>query len=368
MRLLTLTAKKQLKKFIAMADEIYRGDDFFVPYMRGDLYKTLCTLVLEKGTYTALAVEDGGKYVARLLLTVGDAKRLDTDKSGYFSHFECINDAAACRMLFDGACKILKERGITHIEGNYFPYDQDNRRGVLAYGYDYPPTIFTSYNPPYYNDLLTACGFEKDFDTVAYRFDFSNVDMDRIARLTERVKKRSGLRLDTLNFKDLDNEIAAFYSVMKAATTDVIFQNAPTYEALKSIAEGWKSFLWDDLIYIVRREEDNKPVAVMMSLPDYNIVFKKMNGKINPVSAIKMLYYKKRIKTVRPILQYVIPEYHNLGVNYVMYYELFKTCNRRGIENIEAGTIMEDNLPSRMNLEHAGGILSKIFRIYGKDV
>ena len=51
-----------------------------------------------------------------------------------------------------------------------------------------------------------------------------------------------------------------------------------------------------------------------------------------------------------------------------MYYEFFKTCKRYGIENIEAGTIMEDNLPSRMNLEHAGGFLNKIFRIYGREI
>lgn len=368
MRVLTLTTKKQLKKFVAMADDIYRGDKFYVPYMRRDLYKTLCLLVLHRKTYVALAVEEDGKYLARLLFTVDAAKRIGADKCGYFSHFECVDDKDVCGLLFAKACAMLAERGVTHIEGTYFPYDQDNRRGILAEGFDYEPMIFTSYNPPYYNSLLTACGFVKDFDAVAYRFDFSTVDMDRIKRLTERVKKRSGLRLDHVDFGKLDSEIAAFYSVMKQATTDVIFQAAPTYEALKSIVSDWKNYLWADFIYIVRREADNLPVGVMMSLPDFNKVFRKMNGKVNPVTVIKMLYYKNKITAVRPILQYVIPEYHNLGVNFIMYYEFFKTCKRYNITDIEAGTIMEDNLPSRMNVEHAGGILSKIYRIYGKDI
>ncbi|MDE7379428.1 MAG: hypothetical protein K2N14_00100, partial [Clostridia bacterium] len=263
---------------------------------------------------------------------------------------------------------MLKEAGISHVEGTYFPDDQDNRRGILAQGFEREPMIFTSYNPPYYNDLLTQCGFEKDFDTVAYSFDFSTVDMERIERLTERVKTRFGLELDIVNFGDLDNEIEAFYSVMKGATTDVIFQEAPTLDALKKIVSEWKSYLWEELIYIVRRRSDRLPVGVMMSLPDYNGVFRKMNGKINPVSIVKMLYYKNRITSVRPILQYVLPEYQNRGVNFIMYYKFFTTCQKLGVKNIEAGTIMEDNLPSRMNVEHAGGVLSKIFRIYGRDI
>ena len=351
-----------------MADEIYRGDQFYVPYMRGDLLKTLIRLVLKEKTYTALAVEDGGRYIARLLYTVDAAKRIGVDRCGYFSHFECVDSVKACSLLIEEMCVDLKARGISRVEGTYFPYDQDNRRGILAEGFEREPMIFTSYNPPYYNNLLTECGFKKDFDTVAYRFDFSNVDMDRIERLTERVKSRYGLRLDLVDFGDLDREIEAFYSVMKAATTDVIYQEAPTLEALKSIVSAWKSYLWEELIYIVRRESDGLPVGVMMSLPDYNGVFRKMNGKINPVSIAKMLYYKNKITSVRPILQYVLPEYHNRGVNYVMYYKFFKTCKKLGVKNIEAGTIMEDNLPSRMNVEHAGGILSKIFRIYGREL
>ncbi len=368
MRVVEIKEAKAVKKFINMADDIYRGDKFYVPYMRRDLYKTLCALVLKHKTYTALAVERNGKFIARVLFTVGAAKRIEADRCGYFSHFECVNDVEVCKLLLEHMCKMLKERGISRVEGTYFPHDQDNRRGILAEGFEYPPMIFTSYNPPYYNELLTACGFKKDFDTVAYRFDFTNVDMDRIERLTERVKKRCGLELNIVNFNNLDSEIEAFYGVMKKATTDVIFQEAPTMEALRSIVTEWKNYLWADLIYIVRRTGDNLPVGVMLSLPDYNGVFRKMNGRINPVSIIKMLYYKKRISSVRPILQYVIPEYHNLGVNYVMYYEFFKTCKRYGIENIEAGTIMEDNLPSRMNLEHAGGFLNKIFRIYGREI
>ena len=70
-RVIRLTTEGQLKKFVKMADKLYAGDKFYVPYMRGDLLKTLKLLVLEQQTYTALAVEEDGEYVARVLFTVG---------------------------------------------------------------------------------------------------------------------------------------------------------------------------------------------------------------------------------------------------------------------------------------------------------
>ncbi len=113
MKVVEIKEAKAVKKFINMADDIYRGDKFYVPYMRRDLYKTLCALVLKHKTYTALAVERNGKFIARVLFTVGAAKRIEADRCGYFSHFECVNDVEVCKLLLEHMCKMLKERGIS---------------------------------------------------------------------------------------------------------------------------------------------------------------------------------------------------------------------------------------------------------------
>ena len=101
MKVVEIKEVKAVKKFINMADDIYRGDKFYVPYMRRDLYKTLCALVLKHKTYTALAVERNGKFIARVLFTVGAAKRIEADTCGYFSHFECVNDVEVCKLLLE---------------------------------------------------------------------------------------------------------------------------------------------------------------------------------------------------------------------------------------------------------------------------
>ena len=368
MQVIRLTTVGQLKKFVNMPDSIYSGDKFYVPFMRKDLLNTLKKLVLEQKTYTALAVEENGKYVARVLFTIAPSKQLKIDNCGYFSHFECIDDIKCSDMLLSEMCRILKEKGVTHIEGTYFPHDPDNRRGILVEGYEYEPMILTSYNPPYYVKLLEEFGFKKDFDTVSYHLDYDRFPMARVDAIADKIFARYGLYIAPADFSNLDREIDDVHEVIEKATSDIIFQEAPTREEIAGIVENWKSFLWPDLIHICRRRSDDKPVGFMMSVPNFYTVFRKMKGKTNPVALIKALHYKKRIKSVRAILQYVIPQYQGCGINFVLYREFYLTCKRRGVDYMEGGTIMENNEISRRNAESASGKLNKIFRIYGKDL
>lgn len=351
-----------------MADELYRGDLLYVPYMKGDLLRTLCRLVYEEKSYMAFAVEEDGKFLARVLCTVAPSKQYKMEKCGYFSHFECVDDETVSDLLLTEMCRALKERGATRVEGTYFPYDQDNRRGILAEGFGKEPMVLTSYNPPYYCKLLEAFGFTKDFDTVSYLLDYDRFDFERIGRITARVLERYGLYISSADFHNLDREIDAFHEVMQAATTDVIYQAAPDTDVLRRTVKSWKSFLWSDLIFICRRREDDKPVGVMMSIPNYFEVFRKMKGKTTPISLCKALWYRSRLRSVRAILQYVIPEYQNKGVNFALYHAFYRACKKRKIVHMEAGTIMENNLPSRLNVERASGVLNKVFRIYGREL
>ena len=368
MQVVRVATAKQLDRFISMADPLYRGDPFYVPYMRGDLKKALKTLLFQEKAYTALAVEENGQYLARVLFTVGPSKQLGLERCGFFSHFECVNDQACAEALLSEMCRLLKEQGVTYVEGTYFPHDQDNRRGILVEGFQDEPMILTSYNPPYYKDLLEGFGFHKDFDTVSYRLDYGRYDISRIEPLARKVLDRFQLYIAQVDFSRLDREIDDVHAIIQAATNDNIFQEAPTREDLVRIVAGWKSFLWPDLIHICRRREDDRPVGFVMSVPNYYTVFRKMNGRTDPAALARALYWKRRIRSVRAILQYVIPDYQNKGVNFALYHALYHACKKRGIEYAEAGTIMENNAASRRNVEKASGILNKIYRIYGREL
>lgn len=360
--------KKLIKAFVNFPDELYAGDSNYVPYMKGDLTKTLNKLLLEDKTYTALLVVEDKKVLARVLLTVDKNKQLNTEKCGFFSMFECVNDQQVCNLLLDEAVRVLKSCGADFISGTYFPYDQDNRRGILVDGFEDPPLIFTSYNKSYYHTLLTNYELVKQTDALQYSIDLDTVDHERCRRLSEFSQSHFNYRVDTVDWDNIERDIEDVHTVMLSATNEIIYQDAPTIEALKSIVKGWKRYLNKDYILIARSNDTNEPLGVTMALPDYFQVFRKMRGRMDLRGLYAFATERKRIKSVRAMLQYVIPKYQNMGVIMAMYFKMLQAVTDNGVTRLEAGTVMENNTPSNELIKGVGGKLARVYRIYYKEI
>ena len=360
--------KKLIKTFVNFPDKLYAGDDNYVPYMKGDLTKTLNKLLIQDKSYDALLVVEGKTVLARILLTVDKNKQLNTEKCGFFSMFECVNDQEVCNLLLDEAVKVLKEHGADYLSGTYFPYDQDNRRGILVDGFEESPLIFTSYNKDYYPTLLTNYGLQKQTDALQYRIDIDTVDYEKYKRLSDFSQSRFDFRVDTVDWNEIDRDIADVHTIMLAATNEIIYQDAPSIEALQSIVKGWKSYLNKDYILIARSNKTNEPLGVMMALPDYFQVFRKMRGRMDFRGLCAFVSERKKIKSVRAMLQYVIPEYQNLGVTVALFTKLFQGVLDNGATRLEAGTVMENNVQSNDAIKSVGAKLAHVYRIYYKEI
>ena len=361
--------KSLIKRFVNFPDELYKGDDNYVPYMKGDLTRTLVKLLTKEQSYTALLAVDGKRTLARVLFTVSKNKQLNTDKCGFFSMFECVNDQEVCNALVDEMTRILKEMGAQYLSGTYFPYDQDNRRGILVEGFERAPLIFTSYNKTYYDELLTGCGLKKHADTLEYEMDLDKTTRyDRVKRVAEYAAKKFNFRVDRVDWSHLEQDITDVHTVMEAATTDIIYQDAPSIEALRNIVTEWKSYLNNDYLLIARSNVTNEPLGVVVALPDFFQVFRKMRGRMDIRGLITFARERKRIKSVRAILQYVIPKYQAMGVAMTMYVTLYEALLNNGISYLECGTMMEDNAAPNDAIKSVGGVLARRYRIYYKEL
>ena len=361
--------KKLIKTFVAFPDKLYAGDDNYVPYIKSDLTRTLRKLLLDDKTYDALLVVEGKQVLGRILLTVDKDKQLNTEKCGFFAMFECVDNQDACNMLLDESVKLLKDRGAEYISGTYYPYDQDNRRGILVKGFDAPPLIFTSYNKTYYHTLLTGYGMKKHADTFEYKLELDKVTQyERAKRVANFSERKFHYHVDTVDWSRVDADIEDVHKVMAAATTEIIYQDAPSIETLKAIVKGWKTYLNKNYLLIARSDDTNEPLGVAIALPDYFQVFKKMRGRTNLRGLLTFLRERKKITSARAILQYVIPRYQATGVTISMYCKLFENMLDDGITYLECGTIMENNVQSNDALKAVGAELARVYRIYYKEI
>ncbi len=61
---------------------------------------------------------------------------------------------------------------------------------MLIEGFDYPPALMMTYNPPYYPRLVEWCGFTKEKDLMAFLIDGDYRLPEWMDRLAERIAQK----------------------------------------------------------------------------------------------------------------------------------------------------------------------------------
>jgi GNAT superfamily N-acetyltransferase len=137
-----------------------------------------------------------------------------------------------------------------------------------------------------------------------------------------------------------------------------------TTEEFDYMAESLKMVVDPDLVMFA--EVDGKPAGFTLSLPDFNQVLKKMNGRLLPFGLFTILLNKKKINNLRVIIMGVKPEFQKKGIDSVFYLETIKNGNKNGYRGAEISWVLEDNMPMRMTAEKLGAKIYKTYRIYRK--
>src|SRR5438132_13438582 len=78
--------------------------------------------------------------------------------------------------------------------------------GLLIDGFQYPPTILTTHNPPYYAELLERQGFSQTMDFYAWWFSDATRAADRLHKLAARLQPRMQLTIRPGNLRHLPAE------------------------------------------------------------------------------------------------------------------------------------------------------------------
>ena len=261
------------------------------------------------------------------------------------------------------------EHGAEFITGPQSPSNGDDFRGLLIMGFDTPPSLMSSYNPPYYQEFFEGYGFTKQFDRNAYYVDIANSNIpDEFTRGVEYAKSRYHFRVESLDMKRFDEQVDAILKVAIAAwPIDWPDMVPPTPDEVRAEVAKLKPFVVPELVYIAWNEE-NQPIGIAVTLPDYNQIFKRINGRLFPLGWFQFLRYKNKIDVARIFILFTIPEYWKKGVSAAIYLEGIQAARRLGYKWADGSSIHEFNVRMNQDAIGAGGKLYKVFRIYRKDL
>jgi hypothetical protein len=109
---------------------------------------------------------------------------------------------------------------------------------------------------------------------------------------------------------------------------------------------------------------DGEPIGFSVALPDYNVVLKRLNGKVGLIGTLKFLYYSRKIHTVRVMLLGVKRAFQKKGIEGLLYLETCKKAIGKGYPQAECSWILESNPLIQHGIEAMGGKRYKTYRIY----
>lgn len=368
---------RRIREFAMLPWRLYRGDCCWTPPLNMDLLGN--KLLGAKGLLTAehpyhqeaevthfLARRDG-RAVGRVSAAVN--RRFNDyygTKIGSFGFFEVERDYEAAAALLDAARDWVTERGMTAMRG---PGEYSNatheRQALLVDGFEYPPTVELTHNPPYYAEFIERFGLAKVKDYVAYMIDLEKLPLERVAHLAAEVRQRERIVTRCADMKRFTEEVRLIVRIYNEAWKDNWGFLPITDGEADALAESLKPIVDPGIVrfaYI-----DDEPVAVFGGIPDPNWALRprwKWYGDSDPVRLARLLAMRRHIPRVRIMFFGIRPEWRRIGVDAVLFHELFEYGIPRGYTHGEPSLLLEDNDMIIRPSEAMGGRHYKTWRIY----
>jgi GNAT superfamily N-acetyltransferase len=368
-----VTSRRERNALIKFPWRIYANDPAWVPPLiieRKAFLDRRRHPFYQHGDAALFLARRDGEIVGRIMAS-DDPNYISLHQSnvGCFGLFECINDGDVATALFEGAARWLRKRGRSEMMGP-IDYSTNYVCGLLIDGFQFPPTILTAHNPPYYRHLIESCGFTKAKDWYAWWFADPAKATTHLRRLAARFRRRCPAVIRPANLKNIRDESRRLRQIYNQAW-EKNWGFVPFTEAeIEFMTKELKPLLVPEFAWIA--EIGNEPIGFTLCLPDVNVALRHLNGRLTrfglPIGLIKLLFYKRRLRKGRLIALGVVEKYRRAGIAEMLVLRVMEeTMVKRGITG-ELSMTLEDNFMINRFLEAIGAQRYKTYRIFKRTL
>ncbi len=366
-----MRSRGDLKQFIRLPERLYRNEPLWIAPLRFERRRFLDRSrnpFFRHGEAEYFLAWRDGRPVGRITAHVDHKlNEFQDNRWGLFGFFECEDDPEAAAALLGAGERWLAERGRDRALGPA-SFAMNDECGVLIEGHEHPPMIQQPWTHRYYPRLLEEAGYGKATDLLMWHLMVDNRDkvMPVVFELAEKLEPEHGITIRHLRKRDMENEARRFVEVYNAAWSENWgFVPMGDDEMIHTAKEN-KLLL--DPNWMMFAEKDGEPVGAALTVPDFNQVLAKLDGRLLPFGWLIALRERRRIDRVRVGFLGVKPVYQHTGVAAALYAEHFAMAEATPQKGGEMGWILESNTPMNRAMEAMGGHVVKRYRMYEKEL
>jgi hypothetical protein len=327
MQLIEVVSKKHEEQFLAVVDDIYRGDLSYIRPLDGmvrAIFDASENRLLADGKAVRFLLFDEAtdRPIGRIAAFVNAGKAFTySQPTGGIGFFECTNNRQAAFALFDKAKQWLTDQGMQAMDGPINFGENVNFWGLLVDGFT-QPAFGMAYNPAYYRDFFEAYGFGVYYEQITSHLNLKKPFPERFWRIAERVVAREGFSFRHFDYENADFFINAIIDIHQDAWQFHEGFAPLRKDELTETLRKSKPFLQEDLIWFAFY--NNEPIAFLVMFPDVNQILKHFNGQISTLGKLKFWWLKrnKRMTRTRVTVLGVKTRYQRMGVESGIFYQL----------------------------------------------
>ena len=288
------------------------------------------------------------------------------NKIGFFGFFESINNKELAHQLLQEAQDWLTKKGMNKMQG---PINGrvDIGCGFLLNDNNSPPSLLSTYSPGYYASFCESFNMEKERDLVEY---YINLKQKFPSKFIEKARlcENNGVSIRTFNRFRTNKELRWWIDLFLETFKDHWGYIPVSSEEVKT-RFGVKQLRWtiDTKLFHIA-EADNAPIAYLWSTPEYNQVFRKMNGKLNLYQMIRFLNYKNHIDIGKLHIIGIKKEWRHKHIGTLLNYYSLMEMKNRGYKGAIVGWIDEQNKNAHATISLTGAKVIKKFRVFEKKL
>ena len=373
--------KKDLKDFIELHYELYKGNAYDAPNLYSDELNTLSrdhnpAFEFCEAEYY-LAYKDG-RLVGRVAAIINHRYNEQWQRQAVrFGWIDLIDDLDVMKALLEAVANYGRQKGMTEIIGPLGFTDMDPE-GMLIEGFDQLGTMATIYNHAYYPRLMEQMGgYVKDNDYVEYKAFVPKGDMpEKFSKVAQMVQKRYNLHCPQIKRSQVFGPEGYGRKVLEVVNKT--FGNLYGYSQMTDrqidtyVKEYFKFFSMDMLCVIEDwNTPDHQVVGVGISIPSLTRALQKCRkGRLLPFGwwhLFRALYLKKT-DIVDCLLIGVLPEYRSKGANALLFYTLIPIYQKYGFKWGETHVHMESNTAVQAQWQYLENEQHKRRRCYKKTL
>jgi GNAT superfamily N-acetyltransferase len=366
-----VASRRDLNAFISLPERLYSNEPNWVAPLR---FERRQFLDRKKNPYFQHAraeyflAERDGRVVGRITAQV-DAllQEVQHSRGGQFGFFECERDPEAAGALVDAAARWLAAQGCDAMVGPQ-DFTMNDECGLLIEGHDRTPIVGTGWHHTYYRELLEGAGLRKAMDLFMWELYIQNRDkvLPIIWELADRLEPEHGITIRHASKRDLKAEMRRFIEIYNVAWEHNWGYSPLTEAEIAHAAKTLKPIL--DEHWMMFAEKDGEAIGVAVTVPDFNQVLHRLDGRLLPLGWLTALRARRHIDRVRVGFLGVKPEWQHAGVAAGLYKEHFDMAEVTPQTWGEMGWILETNDPMNRAMEGMGGRIARRYRMFERTL